>query len=257
MPQSKIFESDYGHSRMANRLNPQPSTWGKDELSSFFDAARSNSFASYHNLAGSYRRMVDIDGLYIALFEEFKDPEDPLGAGLAFRCHSALRAAAQLALSGQVPEAFMVLRGALEMALYAFHASTSDERAQIWMNREDTEETKRRCKNEFTPRTIFPELRDRNPDSARVAGELYERSIDYGAHPNARGVLTTMTHEEGETEDSFSFAYLTGDSIALRFVIKSWCQNGISALDLLGLVFPERFQQLGLAQRSMPMRVGL
>ena len=151
----------------------------------------------------------------------------------------------------------MVLRGALEMGLYALHASTSDERAQIWMKREDNEETKRRCKNEFTPRTIFPELRARSPEVARVAGELYERSIDYGAHPNARGVLTTMTHEEGETEDSFSFAYLTGDGIALRFILKSWSQNAICALDLLGLVFPKRFQELKLAQRSVPMRTGV
>jgi len=242
---------------MTSTLNPQPSTWGKDDLSSFFDAARSNAFATYHHYAGAYLRMVDIDGLYLLLFAEFKDPEDPLGAALAFRCHSALRAAAQLGLSGQVPESFMLLRGALEMGLYAFHASTSEERAQTWMSREDSEETKRRCKNEFTPRTIFPELREKSPEVAKVAGELYERSIDYGAHPNARGVLTTMTHEEGDTEDSFSFAYLTGDGLPLRFVLKSWSQNAICAFDLLGLVFPKRFHELGLVQRSMPMRVGL
>jgi hypothetical protein len=242
---------------MTGALNPQPSKWGVDGLSAFFDAARSNAFASYNNLAGSYRRMVDIDDLYLALFEEFKDPEHPLGAGLALRCHSAFRAAAQLTLSGQVPEAFMVLRGALELALYAFHASTSDERAQIWMNRDEDEQTKRRCKQEFTGRRIFPALRARNADVGRVAGDLYERSIEYGAHPNARGVLTTMTHEETESEQSFVFAYLTGDGMALRFVIKSWCQNAICALDVLGLVFPERFQELRLVQRSMPMRVNL
>jgi hypothetical protein len=242
---------------MPEALNPRPPNWGKDEMSSFFDAARSNSFATYHHFSGSYRRIVDIDALYLSLLTDFKDPEDPLGAGLAIRCHSAFRAAAQLALSGQIPECFMVLRGGLELALYAHHASTSEERAQIWMTRTDSEEAKRRSKQEFTGRAIFPELVSKNPEVGRIASELYERSIEYGAHPNVRGVLTTMTHEEREGEQSFSFTYLTGDNIALQFGMKSWCQNAICALDILELVFPERFEQLRIRERSLPMRVNL
>lgn len=242
---------------MTDGLNPQPSTWGKDDLSAFFEAARSNAFATHHNHSVAYKRMSDIDALYLGFFEKFENPEDTLGAGLALRCHSALRAAAKLTLSGQVPESFMVLRGALELALYAHHASTSGERAQIWMNRHDSAETKRQCSQEFTGRVIFPTLREKASVIGDIAGELYERCIDYGAHPNARGVLTTMSYEEDQQGQSFSFAYLSGDTLSLRFALKSWCQVSICALDVLGLVFPKRFTALKMLDQSAPLRAGL
>jgi len=86
-----------------------PLGWGNDPLSAFFDSARGNAFASFANLTGTYRRIKDIDGLFLAIFDDYRDPEDPLGAALGLRSHSALRAAAQLMLSGQAPEGYIGL----------------------------------------------------------------------------------------------------------------------------------------------------
>ena len=237
-------------------VKPPPS-WGDDELTSFFEGARSNSFATFANFPDSYKRIRDIDALFTELFTDFRDPDDILGATLGLRCHSALRAAAQLALSGQVPEAFMILRGALELALYAHHVSTSEERAYIWLNRQDNEAARKRCSNEFTPRVMFPILRERDKGLGDIVGELYDRTIDYGAHPNAAGVLTTMEHTEKDGDQEFSFAYFSGEQVPLRFVMKLWCQIGLSCLDLLSYVLPTRFSELKTIRKTIPFRAGL
>jgi hypothetical protein len=234
-----------------------PAGWGDDQMSAFIDMARQNVLATFANLPGTYRRIKDIDALFLALFDDYADPENTLGAAFGMRCHSALRASAQLMLSGQIPEGYMVLRGALEHALYAHHASTSDERAQIWMNRGTDEAAKKRCANEFSGRNFFPSLRDRDPLSGHIVGELYERCIELGAHPNAMGLTSTLTVGEHEDHYTFDFAYLTGDSLNLQLALKSWSQGAIVCLDIFGIVLPDRFQQLGLYERSLPMRHGI
>jgi hypothetical protein len=234
-----------------------PPTWGQDDLSEFIDGAHANAFATFANLSGSYSRIRDIDSLFTELFTDFKDPDNLIGAGLGLRCHSALRAAAQLAISGQVPEAFMVLRGALELALYAHHASTSDARADIWLNRQDNEATRKQCSKEFTPRVMFPILRAVDKGLGDIVGKLYERTIDYGAHPNAAGVLTTMEHKENDGDQEFSFAYFTADQVSLRFIIQTWGQVALSCLDMLSYVLPTRFLEKKTIRKTIPMRAGL
>lgn len=237
--------------------NPPPPGWGKDHLSIFFEGARNNSFAAIHHFPEYYQLMVKIDDVFEDLFLEYRDPEDMLGAGLAMRAHSAILAAAQLAVSGQVPESVMLLRGALESAMYAYHASSSDERAQIWLRRDEDEDTKKKCRNEYTPRAMFPVLRTASIQIGDVVGELYERLIDYGAHPNAKGVLTTMTVAEGDEDSEFSFAYLSGDLTSITFILRTWCQIAIATLDLLSLTLPERFKELGLEPQIDKLRIGL
>ena len=176
-------------------MTQSPTGWGEDALTRFLEKARDNTHATFANLPNSYRRFRDLDGLFIQLFADYRDPEHPIGAALALRCHSALRVSAQLAMAGQVPEAFMTLRGALEMAMYAFHASTTKERTLTWLNRYDSEDARKACSREFTPRVMFPVLRLQDAGLGDIVGQLYERTIDYGAHPNAAGVLTTMKHD--------------------------------------------------------------
>ena len=184
-------------------MTAEPPSWGEDELSEFIEGARANALATFANLPNSFGRLRDIDALFSELFTDYRDPDNVFGAMLGLRCHSALRAAAQLAISGQSPEAFMVLRGALELALYAHHAASSDERALLWLNRHDSEETRKQCSQEFTPRLIFPVLRAKDPGVERIAHKLYERTIDFGAHPNAAGVLGTMEHKEDSAGDQY------------------------------------------------------
>jgi hypothetical protein len=236
--------------------NP-PAGWGDDHLSAFIDMARRNVFATFANCPGTYRRIKDIDELYLALFDEYSDPENALGAAFGMRCHSALRASAQLMLAGQIPEGYMVLRGALEHALYAHHASTSDERTQIWMNRGDNEASKKKSASEFSGRNFFPSLRERDQLTGQIVGDLYERCIELGAHPNAMGVTSTLTVGEHQNHYSFDFSYLTGDGLNLRLALKSWSQAAIVCLDIFGMVLSDRFVHLGLHERSLPMRHGI
>lgn len=219
--------------------------------------ARNNLFASHQNIYGEYRRIRDVDALLLELLTDVHDPEDPLAMTLAFRAHSALRAGAQLMLSGQLPEGYAVLRAALEFALYAHHASTSVDRAKVWLQRETDAESKKRNKKEYTARNVFDSLRGASPDVGSVAHGLYERCIELGAHPNSFGVAVLTTMSETESEIVFDHSYIVGDGLPLRLGLKTWSQVAISVIDILALALPDRCRQLMTVAKSSPMRDGL
>ncbi len=236
--------------------DPKP-TWGEDQLGQFINLARENCVNSFGLLYGEYRRIRDIDALFAALFEDYVDPEDPLAATFGLRCHSALRAAAQLALSGQLPETYMVLRGALEHALYAHHASSSEKRRQLWSDRGEDDNARKACAIEFSGRNIFPEIRKRDQRIGDVAGRLYERTIDFGAHPNTYALFSSMSTSETETHHRIEFSYIEGDGPAMQLAVRSWSQVAVSCLDVLSLVLPKRFSQLRITERTVLMRQGI
>jgi hypothetical protein len=192
---------------------------------------------------------VEIDAAFLALLEGWSDPENIAVAGFAYRAHSAFRAAAQLALTGQVPEAFMVVRGSLECALYANHIDVQASAFDAWIERGESENARRRCKTEFAGKNLFASVRSRDSGLAEIAGRMYDRSIDLGAHPNEAGVMSTLTVEESEAETGFVFSYIAGDALPLRLAIKSVSQVGLMVLDIMCLVFPQRCAEQGIADR--------
>lgn len=235
-------------------MSELPKGWASDSLSSFFDVARNNLLASFANLRGEYSAIRDIDAAFLALLEGWTDPESIGPAPLAFRAHSAFRVAAQLALSGQVPEAFMVMRGCLENALYANHIDSAAAALDAWLKRADSEAARKRCVSEFAGRNLFGSLRSRDGQLGDMVGKMYERTIDYGAHPNESAVLGSMTVEEGEEHTGYVFAYVTGDGLPLRFALRTLAQVGLMTLDILCLVFPKRASEKRIQDRLKPIK---
>ena len=228
---------------------PPPPGWGKDRFTAFLDMARGNLFASFYNLAPKYAILRTVDEAYLALIEGWKDPEDAFAAPLAIRCHSAFRVAAQLSMSGQLPEAFMVARGCLEHALYANHINARPDAWTVWTQRGRDQKAKKACIQEFATRRIFDSLRERDTRIAEIAGALYERAIEFGAHPNELAVAVSTEMFESHDGVSFEFSYLAGDGLAYQLCHKSVIQTGLVALDTLCLVFPERCRALRIQER--------
>ena len=88
----------------------------------------------------------------------------------------------------------------------------------------------------------------------RVYSELYDRAIDFGGHPNTRGVTGSMQLEEGPDLSQYLQIYLHGDDMALRHCLKSTAQVGVCSLHVFQHILPERFTLLGIREKLIELR---
>ena len=85
-------------------------------------------------------------------------------------------------------------------------------------------------------------LRARDANLHPTIEQLYERTIDFGAHPNELAVAGSMEVREGPGRRLFEQKYLDGDSKALDHVIKTTAQASVVSASLdtssaSGLIF--------------------
>ncbi len=231
------------------RLEPlsPPPNWGADEVSNFLEIAQRNGFGSFVQLRVPFAKITEIDTLYRRFIENLNHTRDWFSAFFVLRAHSAYLAACRLTVSGQIPESYMVQRGCLENALYGFHIATRPELREIWLRRHDNEASMRAVKQEFKIGTIFNRLVLTNAKVAEVAKTLYDRTIDYGAHPNEQALMQVLHMERDADNIRLEVRYLSrGEEPAFGACFKTTAQVGVCVLDTFRLVFRERFQLLGL-----------
>lgn len=231
------------------RLEPlaPPPNWGADEVSNFLEIAQRNGFGSFVQLRAPFAKITAIDAFYRRFIENLNHTREWFAAFFVLRAHSAYLAACRLTVSGQIPESYMVQRGCLENAMYGFHIATRPELRETWLRRHDNEASKRAVKQEFQIGTIFERITLTNAQVAEVAKTLYDRTIDYGAHPNEQALMQVLDMERAAGDIRFEVRYLTrGEEPAFGACFKTTAQVGVCALDIFRLVFRERFQLLGL-----------
>jgi hypothetical protein len=161
-------------------------------------------------------------------------------------------------MSGQIAEAYPVLRSAIEHAWYALHiakqpplvATEKDPapmpRWEVWLRRSDDEASHKRCEIEFRIGNVRPTHEHFDPKTARELHDLYKTLIDFGAHPNEQGLLTSMRRSDGDKETSFEVAILAPHEMPLMFTLRFCIAVAIGALKVFQLIFPERFEIMSL-----------
>lgn len=231
-----------------------PPKWSDDNLSEHIETAFSNALATFVNKKPEYGLFVGIDEVYISACQDFKiNPPDLMSALFLVRAHSGYRAATQLAMNGQIAESFPVLRVCLEYSLYALHINKSPavegepDLGRVWIQRHDDPAAKQASRNNFGTGRVFATLRECDRGLGESIGGLYERTIDFGGHPNERAVTgsMTMTDDDGRTE--IQPIYLHGDSIHLDHALKTTAQVGLGCLFIFRHIFQERFEILGIS----------
>ena len=85
--------------------------------------------------------------------------------------------------------------------------------------------------------------------SARQVHRLYERTIDYGAHPNQLGLFTGMRSIADVGETTYLPSILTGEALPIALTLQTATGVGVGSLKIFRLVFPTRFELLGLDLR--------
>lgn len=239
------------------QTHKEPPGWATDSLSRFIEDARQNTLATFNNLKGQYNLLKDIHLIFNKIVSHMNRTPDWFASFFLIRSHASFLGGVRLALSGQVPEAYMVLRGCLESALYGLYLSQNAASRETWLRRNDDEASKQKVRKEFTIRQLLDSLESIDQDTHRVASELYKRTIDLGAHPNEKAFLSVMKLTKDEDRITFDSAYLLGNTQALQLCLKSAALIGICSLDIFRNVFRERFDILSLTDQLGELKKGL
>ena len=77
---------------------------------------------------------------------------------------------------------------------------------------------------------------------------FYQRSIDFGGHPNPHATFTAALLDEGGGETAMVVLALSTDRLAITHALLSTAQVGLTALCILQHVFEAKFEVLGIRQ---------
>jgi hypothetical protein len=225
---------------------PKPATFGEDPLSHSIDTAMNNILATYCHKGEWYRRLVQLDeGFHIA-FRNLSDLEDMLFGLLLGRAHCAFRGASMMTMSGHTVEAYMLLRGCIEAALYGLHIEASPRYADIWLHRHDNEKSEAACRTNFSYGAVKRTLKIKSEQHYNLMSKLYETTIDLGGHPNERSVTGNLKLSKDGNKEIFHLQYIVGDSVQMDHALKTTAQVGACALRTLQFARPQYFEQYGV-----------
>jgi hypothetical protein len=180
-----------------------PERWGKSELTQFLELMEANGIATFAGLPKWFEALERIDKTLVTnsskLFHELKGTH-VTAARLYMRAFGAYRAAARLAVSGQLYETAVLRRSVVEHAVYAWACGHSQSHRDAWIARANGEPERKAAKKAFQWNGLMQLLGTVDQKLAEEIAGHYDDSIDFGAHPNVEGVdlSSQVVKSEGE-----------------------------------------------------------
>lgn len=232
-----------------------PVNWAKDDLSKFLSDVQGNQIATFANKPEFLAKLIEIDACFLKVATHIINPKFPVAAFMFLRCHSAFRAAVGMAMSGQM-EVFAILRNVLEYAGCGLFVTTDDELSMLWLNRHADEESRKKMNRRFAI-NVSAAVTAANRHAGERYAKLYEQCIDFGAHPNERGVTTSMTHDEQSDRHIFNAVYLNRDGLQMDHGLVMTMRCGMVALEVFESVFGALYELVGVKARLLGLRKGI
>lgn len=160
-------------------------------------------------------------------------------------------------MAGQASDLYPILRSCLEYSAYGLYIDHNDHLGEIWLRRHDDEAGLKAVKAEFKIQKIRNAISNKDKRLAEIFDELYQRCIDYGAHPNERGLSINGRIEDQNGDKVISQHLLHGNGPILDFLLKTTSQVGVCALQIFQLALVSRFELLGVRFELPRLREGL
>jgi hypothetical protein len=233
----------------------RPLGWGDDKLSEFLEAVRGQQFATFANDVGGFYSVIrEVDLCFVKITENLTNPKNLLAAVLLVRSHAAYRTAYATAMGTQLPETFVLLRSCLEYAAYGLHVNANPSLGETWLKRHDDATALRAMKRAFLGVEVEQTILATDKKLARIYKELYERTIDFGGHPNLRGVVSNMLLNEAPDKRQIQPIYLHANDATVLHALKTTAQIGLCSLHQFQHILPERFMLLGIREKLVELR---
>lgn len=126
----------------------------------------------------------------------------PVPAILALNAFMLFLAGTRIAMTSHAAAIFPTLRTALEYACYAFLITDNPSLGDVWAKRHESATSLKASRSAFTGsvRLTAQRLNDIQAGSGEWILDAYDSAIDYGAHPNPRGVFGHVSLIENATD---------------------------------------------------------
>lgn len=242
---------------MKKILREFPPTWGDNLLTEHIDGAINNIATTTVFNQDEYPLLILIDHSFQQAVSALKNPPALYEGFLLMRCHAAFRAASLLSMAGQNIETFPVVRCCLENAMYALHINKNPGNDDVWMNRHRGDEALKKAKKAFGYSSVYKTFEKIDLETAKVADMLYQRAIDFGAHPNERATTGSMTIKVDGKTRYFTQDYLSGGTQEQRHSLRSAAQTGLCALIIFQTIFPDIFREQHITEAIESMKTVL
>lgn len=217
-------------------------------LQKFLETVHSNQKANRVNFSRWYQTIERMDDCFVQAGKHLINPKPLMTASLLLRCQYAFKTTAGLALAGQVVEAFVMQRSVLEYAGYCLTIYETPALEEVFLNRHIGKEEMTAQRKTFQIGPVRTSIGHNDAKLAEHFDLFYQRSIDFGAHPNPHGTLSATILDERDGETGLMTVALADDPELINFTLKSTAQVGLTALCVLQHVFKEKFELLGIRQ---------
>lgn len=252
------LETAFTSERTVLKISPDmPDRWARDSLSHFLEVSRQNELATFTQRKSEYDVLKTLNERFIGNRKnliltimpiinkdfndsDFKDielkPEDWLEAYFYLRAHAAFNGAVRLALSAQMPEMYMLLRGCIENAIYAFYVWKKPETKIVWLSRNDNEASRQAVRDEFTITKIKKALGSVDADLRDGIMQMYDETIDQGAHPNVQAFIDNAVQKNENGALSLSISILNHE--LLDSALNNLAKAGELVLKVFKAMYP-------------------
>jgi hypothetical protein len=201
--------------------------------------------------AEPYRRLCQVNECFSIAG---KNLGSPVMAGfLLSRSQYAYKTAAGMALAGQVVETFVMQRSCLEYAGYALVIFKEPRLGEVFMSRHFSDDAMKAQKEKFRISDIRNAIASVDTRLAELFQEFYERSINFGAHPNPSALMAAAEIGAEGSDGHLSLALSTEPKMLL-FAMKSVAQVGLTALFIFQHIFKAKFELLGINAEMNALR---
>jgi len=225
-----------------------------DNLSPFLERVAANQKANIAKFPAPYQLLRRVDTCLSTAGKNLINPNPVLAGLMLLRCQYAYKAAAGMALSGQVVEAFVMMRSCLEYAGYALAIFQDPALQTVFMVRHASAEGMSAQKRKFRIGKIRSIIASFDTRLAEVFQTFYERSVDFGGHPNPHGIMSAIQMPESPVDQSFTALALSTDKQVLLHAMKSAAQVGLTALFIFQHIFKPKFELLGIREEMDKLR---
>jgi hypothetical protein len=206
------------------------------KLAEFLNAAHRNEqqvieqhpriFALMDRLQQSFENLLGVP---------YEGPVTP--ALLILTAQGYFLAGVRIALAGQIPSVFPVLRAGLECVLFGLIMTMDSSKEQIWAERVKSKSAEEKCRKTFTASNGLRELVKLDPELHKGVETYYSMAIDSGAHPNVGAVFPHVNIEDGGAHWLAQIRYIhPADSLAVFDITKYAVAVGACMLAIMSYV---------------------
>ena len=217
-------------------------------LQEFFDTLRSAQQANRAKFPVWYDIIERIDRCFVRVGKNLVKLQSPMTGAFLLRCQYAFKTAAGMAFAGQVVETFVMQRSVLEYAGYALLICKTPSLEGVFLGRHTSKKAMQAQSDAFTIGRVKVAVRRCDTTLADHFVDDYERSINFGGHPNPHAALSAIVPDERDGLNSLRVLAISSEPKIVVHALKCTAQVGLTALCVLQHVFKEKFELLGIRQ---------